>query len=300
MKTTPRPERFLRGRTFRQSRKCFNYIDGFTDSLEYPEEMNFRSLALFKFVTALPFISRVILGFGLLALASNLNANPVRIFLIGDSTAADKPVTPANPERGWGQLLPLYLKPAGTVINHAKNGRSTKSFLDEGSWERVRAALRPGDWVIIQFGHNDEKKNSPRRYADLHDAYPANLRRFINDARAASAHPILATPIVRRAFNREGELSDTHGAYPDAVRQVARDEVVPLLELHDLTRSLVLAYGPEQSKKLYLWIERTEYASRPDGVQDDTHLSAVGASRVAELAIAEIRRLNLPLAEVFQ
>lgn len=224
--------------------------------------------------------------------------NPAVTFhlhLVGDSTMADKPTWPPQPERGWGQLLPQYFRDPTVVINYAVNGRSTKSFIDEGRWEHVRAALRPGDWVIIQFGHNDEKKENPAVYADAATSYRENLRRFVNETRAAQAHPVLATPIARRRFEDTGKLVDTHGAYPDAMRAVAKELDVPLLDLTPATSELLRAYGPERSKQLFLWIAPGEYEELPKGRQDDTHLSAVGADRVAELAIAEMKRLNLDL-----
>lgn len=224
-------------------------------------------------------------------------APPFHIHLVGDSTMSDKRVTPPYPERGWGQLLPLYMQDPTMIENHAINGRSTKSYILEGSWKKVLAALRPGDWVIIQFGHNDGNKKSPERYADPHSEYPDNLRRMVKEVRAAGANPILATPIIQRQFDEHGKILDTHGAYPNAVRRVATEEAVPLLELYGLTRELVASYGEENSKKLFLHIAPGEYEDLPQGRTDNTHLSAIGASRVAELAAAEFRRLKLPLAE---
>jgi DNA sulfur modification protein DndE len=222
---------------------------------------------------------------------------PPRIHMIGDSTMADKPLKIAQPERGWGQLLPVYFRDPTMIVNYAKNGRSTKSFIDEGLWETVRDALKPGDWVIIQFGHNDEKKDRPELYADPESAFRQNLGRFVRETRAAGANPILATPIVRRRFDAAGNVVDTHGEYPAAVRAVALELHVPLLELHDLSRQLLVNYGVEGSKKLYLAIQPGEYASLPDGRNDDTHLSPLGASRISELAIEEMRRLDLPLVQ---
>lgn len=223
-----------------------------------------------------------------------------RIHMIGDSTMADKPLEPAQPERGWGQLFPLYTRDPSRVVNYAMNGRSTKSFIDEGRWAKVLAALAPGDWVIIEFGHNDEKREKPAVFADAATTYRDNLRRFVREARAAGANPVLATPIVRRRFDAAGKIVDTHGDYPAALRAVAAEEKVPLLELHDRTHDLVASLGAEPSKKLYLWIAPGEYDSLPKGREDDTHLSAHGASRVSELAIAEIKRLKLPLAEALK
>ena len=218
------------------------------------------------------------------------------IHMIGDSTMADKPLTPAQPERGWGQLLPIYLKHPEMVRNYAKNGRSTKSFIDEGLWSRVLDSLKPGDWVIIQFGHNDEKKESPERYADAATTYRDNLKKFVVESKQKGAHPILATPIVRRRFDEAGNLVETHGDYPEAVRIVAKELEVPLLDLHQRTRALVTSYNSTRSKGLFLWIDKDLFESIPEGKKDDTHLSADGASRVCELAIEELRSIKHPLA----
>lgn len=247
----------------------------------------------------MPLTVRFLIAAVLVCLVGRLQASEpsTRLHMIGDSTMADKPVWPAQPERGWGQLLPIYFKDPAAVVNYAMNGRSTKSFIDEGRWETVRKALRPGDWLIVEFGHNDEKKEKPAVYAAADTTFRENLRRFIREARDARANPILATPIARRKFDAAGKPVDTHGDYPAAVRAVAVEEKVPLLELTTLSAEMLAGYGPERSKQLYLWIQSGEYASLPKGREDDTHLSAVGASRIAELAIGEFQRLGLPLAD---
>jgi len=220
------------------------------------------------------------------------------LHLVGDSTMADKPKEPANPETGWGQALPALLKPeAVRVVNYAMNGRSTKSFIDEGRWAAVVAALRPGDYVIIQFAHNDEKDQDPKRYAAPRGAYQDNLRRFVREARERGATPILATPVARRRWSTAGELVDTHGDYPAALRAVAAEENVPLLELNLLTAELERAHGVEGSKRLHLHYEAGIQPRWPKGVKDDTHFSEYGAARVAALAVQEWLRLGLPLAE---
>jgi lysophospholipase L1-like esterase len=229
--------------------------------------------------------------------AAPVPLTPPILHLIGDSTMADKPVDPPNPEHGWGQMLPLLFPAPGRIQNHAVNGRSTKSFIDEGRWQKVSDALRPGDCVIIQFGHNDEKTEDPARYAAPDDGYRANLTRFIQETRAKGAIPILATPVARRRWDAAGQLVDTHGAYPDAMRAVAELEKVPLLELNRLTTELEKAHGPEGSKKLHLWIEPGVYTRKPGGYKDDTHFSAYGATAVATLAVREMIRLGLPPAD---
>lgn len=232
------------------------------------------------------------------SLAGELRAaDAPKVHLAGDSTMADKPVDPPNPERGWGQLLPRYFREPAMIVNHAQNGRSTKSFIAEGRWQTLVDALRPGDWAIIQFGHNDQKVEDPTRYAGPDGGFRDNLRRFVQEVRAKGATPILAPPVARRRWNETGELVDTHGAYPEAVRAVATELNVPLLELNRLTTELEQGHGVEGSKRLHLWIPAGVYTRKPDGYQDDTHYSEYGADRVAALAVQEIIRLGLPLTE---
>ena len=220
---------------------------------------------------------------------------PVTVHLIGDSTMANKPLE-GNPERGWGQALPGFLAERATVANHAINGRSTKSFIDEGRWDEVVRALRPGDYVFIQFGHNDAKKEDPRRFAAARTTYKENLARFVREAREKRARPVLCTPVMRRRFDDAGRFFDTHGEYPDVVRQVAREMHVPLVDLHRESERVIVEQGAEGSKKLFLWIAPGQYPSCAKGRQDDTHFSQEGATRMAGLAVAGIRRAKLPLA----
>ena len=213
----------------------------------------------------------------------------ITIFMIGNSTMADKPFKDGNPEKGWGQIFPLYFKDRVKIENHAVNGRSTKSFLDEGRWAVVLNRIKPGDYIIIQFGHNDEKKKDPNRYAEAHTYYKWNLEKFVDQTREKDGIPILATPIVRRRFDEQGNFYGTHGDYPDVVREVAKEKNVVLLDLHKKTEELVKQYGEERSKMLYLFIEPGEYKSLPEGRIDNTHLSPLGAFRVCDLAAEEIK-----------
>ncbi len=211
------------------------------------------------------------------------------LFLVGDSTMADKPVIPANPERGWGQLLPLYFKNGVRIENHAVNGRSSRSFIDERRWATVTNALRPGDYVVIQFGHNDEKKNDTNRYTEPFSSFKTNLARFVSESRAHGATPILATPVARRKFDDHGSLMDTHGDYVPATRQVAQEQQVPLLDLNRRSTELLAQLGPESSKRLYDWIPAGEFERDPKGLSDDTHFNAYGASRMCDLAVVDIK-----------
>ncbi len=218
------------------------------------------------------------------------------LYLIGDSTMADKPLE-GNPERGWGQALPLFFDGRITIFNHAANGRSSRSFLDEGRWAAVLDRLKPGDYVFIQFGHNDEKQEDPARYADPQSAFPRNLELFIREARSKGATPVLLTPVMRRRFDKAGRFYDTHGKYPDAVRSVAAEQKTALIDLHALTEKLIAGMGEEDSKRLFLWIPPGRHISCPEGRQDDTHFSEFGAVRVAGLVADEIRRQKLSLLD---
>ncbi len=215
------------------------------------------------------------------------------LHMVGDSTMANKPVIPANPERGWGQMLQMYFKDSVRVENYAQNGRSTKSFIAEGRWDKVLAAIKPGDFVIIQFGHNDEKTNDVKRGTAPFGDYTANLVRFIRETREHKATPILATPVARRKFDETGALTNSHGVYPDAVRKVAATEKVPLLELCSATEKLLQQLGPESSKRLFGWIPAGEFAPAAKKLEDDTHFNAYGASRVCDLAVVELEA-NVP------
>jgi lysophospholipase L1-like esterase len=219
----------------------------------------------------------------------------ITLFLIGDSTMADKPDPDRNPERGWGQALPQLVDAGVRVENHAVNGRSSRSFIGEGRWDSVRVRMKRGDYVFIQFGHNDEKVEDSTRYTNPYTAYRRNLERFVAEARTRGATPVIFSSIVRRKFNASGVLEDTHGVYPWVARAVAREQGVPFVDLQLLTEDLVIRAGPEWSKRLYVWVEQGQYPAFPDARRDDTHLSPSGAAEVARLAARALRELGGPV-----
>lgn len=225
----------------------------------------------------------------------------ISIYTIGDSTMADKDTASNNPETGWGQVLSTFFKPDKVNIeNHAKDGRSTKSFIEEGRWQTIVNKLKKGDYVFIQFGHNDEKADQPQLYTDPQTSYKDNLKRFVRETRAKGANPVLLTSIVRRRFDSNGTWTDTHGNYPAAVKALSRELGVPLIDLEEKTRKLVLDEGMDGSKKLFLHFKKGENAKYPEGKTDDTHLSRYGAFAVARLAVEGIRELKLPLTAVLK
>jgi pectinesterase len=233
-------------------------------------------------------------AFASTALIRAADAAPL-VYLAGDSTMAIKQLD--LPERGWGMALNGLFKDPAMIQNHAVNGRSTKSFINEGRWARIVAALQPGDFVIIQFGHNDEKVESPAVGTNSATEFRDNLRRFIKDVRAKQATPILATPVARRKFDKDGKLVPTHGAYPDALRAVAAEEKVPLLDLEKATSEWLQATGDEASKKFFMWIAPGAHPLIPGGRKDDTHYVEAGAVHVAGLAAAQIREQVPALAK---
>ncbi|HEX9933741.1 MAG TPA: GDSL-type esterase/lipase family protein, partial [bacterium] len=222
------------------------------------------------------------------------DSRKVTLYLIGDSTMEDKPLE-GNPERGWGQLFPFFFDGRVNLANHAKGGRSTKSFFDEGRWKQILDLLCQGDFVFIQFGHNDEKKQDSTRYTDPQTAFRHNLERFVRETREKGASPVLLTPVMRRRFDENGTFFDTHGEYPDVVRRVAVEEGVPLIDLHRMTEKLIVGLGVEGSKRIFLWIEPGQYPACATGLKDDTHFSEYGAEQVARLAAGDIKRQKLPL-----
>lgn len=222
------------------------------------------------------------------------------IFLAGDSTMADKKAEEA-PETGWGTVLAtLFDNTQLLVDNHAVNGRSSKSFRDLGHWVHMMTKVKPGDYVFIQFGHNDQKVEDPTRYAPAQTEYRSNLIRFIAEVRAKGAQPVLLTPVVRRNFDTNGQLVDKHGEYPDVVRQVAVSEQVVLIDLWAKSKKLLECTGPEGSKDLYLHLSPGVYPSAPNGKQDNTHFSPWGAANMAALVAAGIQESTLPLREMLK
>ena len=230
----------------------------------------------------------------------------ITVFMIGDSTMANKSITGGKPERGWGHVLGGFFTEDIIVDNHAVNGRSSKSFIDEGRWDKVLSRIKPGDYVVIQFGHNDEKPKADR-HTDPGTTFDANLERFVNESRERGATPILMNAIVRRNFlapcdqpghivasdnQVEGDtLYDTHGAYLDSPRNVAKKLNVPFVDANKITHELVQGLGREESKKLYMWVEPNTVPAVPKGSVDNTHLNIFGARVVAGLlvdAMAEV------------
>src|ERR1044072_3198877 len=181
----------------------------------------------------------------------------------------------------WGEALQQFFAEERVMVdNHAMNGRSTRTFISENRWQTIIDKLKVGDYVFIQFGHNDAAKDRPDRYTPPAD-YRQNLLRFINEVRAKKATPVLLTPVMRRRFDKDGNFQDSHGEYPDLVRAVAREHQVALIDMHRKSERVIKQYGAEDSKKLFLQLKPDEHPNYPKGIEDNTHFSPLGAAAMA-------------------
>jgi len=213
------------------------------------------------------------------------------LHLAGDSTMAVQ-LASRQPMSGWGESLASMLCEDIRLINHARNGHSTRSFLSEGYWKRLMESLKSQDVVLIQFGHNDQKKTKTTLYAHAWRDYQDNLQRFINDVKRRHATPILLTPIVRRSFDSEARLQRTHGNYPAAIKMLAAETQVQLIDANKATYDLVDSMGPERSKSLFLHLPPDSHENYANGIQDDTHLRSAGATIIAELIADQLNELR--------
>lgn len=238
-----------------------------------------------------------ILVFGAVVLFSAFKLEPdtVTVFLIGDSTVCIQPISQA-PVTGWGTPFATFFNQSVIVENHARGGRSTRTFISEGRWEPVTKALKAGDYVFMQFGHNDEAKEP--QYADRYTSpedYRKNLLRFIAETRAKNAYPVLVTPVSRRRFNNEGLALETHIEYSRVVAELAAEHNLPMIDLDARSRALYQSFGAEGSKHLFNISEAGANPQFPGGVNDNTHFSEYGARLLAELVLDEMRKHKLDL-----
>lgn len=217
--------------------------------------------------------------------------NGIVLRLMGDSTMADKDLTYENPERGWGQRLKSHLDTNVVIFNYAQNGRSTKSFQTSGLWDRVRKDLKSGEYLFIQFGHNDSKADDPERYAPAFGEYSDNLRLFIDYALSVGAKPVLFTPVSRRWF-KDGKLDkNCHGDYPEAVFRIGKEYGLPVIDANAITQNWLEELGDDASRKYYMWVEKGTCPRHPDGKIDNTHTNVAGARKLVELLLPSITEI---------
>jgi lysophospholipase L1-like esterase len=229
----------------------------------------------------------------LLLTAFALPPKKVTVYLIGDSTMANT-VRQVFPETGWGMPLATFFDTTVVVDNRAQNGRSTRTFLAENRWQPIVDALQAGDYVFIQFGHNDEAENYPDRYTSPED-YRKNLSKFVTETQRKKAHPVLLTPITRRRFDKAGRIMETHVAYSKVTAEVATQYQVPLIDLDQMSRELVQQFGVENSKLLFLELAPGDHPNYTYGRHDNTHFTELGARKMAQLAVSQVIAQQLPL-----
>lgn len=213
------------------------------------------------------------------------------LFLAGDSTVTDQPED-GFPYAGWGQMLPQLLKHDVVVANHAVSGRSSKSFIDEGRLSVIIDEIKADDFLFIQFGHNDQKPDE-ERFTEPFTTYIKYLQQYIDAARDKGAHPVLVTSVHRRFYESDGQLRDTHGSYLEAVRHLAEEQSVPLIDLAEKSKTLFEEIGEEDSKSVFMWGAPGEFAQFPGGIADNTHFQEQGAIRIAGLIAAGIREASI-------
>lgn len=211
------------------------------------------------------------------------------IFLAGDSTVCDQP---GEPWASWGQLLPMYFSSKVAIANYAESGRSFRSFKGENRWNKIFSLVKPGDYVFMQFGHNDmkEKGDGVGPYTSFSDS----IREAIAKTREKGATPVVLTPMHRRRFNGD-TITPTFGDYPDAIRKVANEQGVALIDLQETSRPLYEAFGPEQSKQLFVHYPANSFPNQTTALKDDTHFNVFGANEIARLVIEGMRATKLPI-----
>lgn len=214
------------------------------------------------------------------------------IFWAADSTVQTNHFS-TYPQTGIGQVFPLFIKDEYRVENHAKNGRSTKSFMDEGRLEAIKERIGEGDFLFIQFGHNDEKINDPARYTEPFSSYKTNLKTFIQVAKDHGAHPVLITPLERRCFQEDGHLGQSgHEDYVEAMKQTAEECKVPLVDLYSMSRAALEKAGEDFSRRWYMYFPAGEYEKHPEESLDNTHLRYDGAVNYAGMIARGLKELG--------
>ncbi|WP_090935939.1 rhamnogalacturonan acetylesterase [Pelosinus propionicus] len=219
---------------------------------------------------------------------------PISIFLAGDSTVCNYKSERA-PRAGWGQVIDRYFSKEVTIKNYATSGRSTKSFIDEGRLDTILSEIKAKDYLLIQFGHNDEKKDVLSLYTEPSTTYKEYLKQYINGARKHGAIPILITPVERRNFDTNGKIIASHGKYPDAMKEVGAAENVLVIDLSTASRNYIASLGPEKSKIIFMQLQAGDSYNYPQGSNDNTHFQEKGAIEIAKLIIEEMLKTDCDL-----
>lgn len=214
------------------------------------------------------------------------------VFLCGNSTVVDND---AEPYTGWGQMLPQFFSSDVCIANYAESGLSANTFLGGRRLEKALTQMKKGDYVVIEFGHNDQKQKGSGKGAYYSFAF--YIKQFIDEARLKGATPILVTPTRRRQFDKDGKIRDTHEDYPAAIREIAAREKIAVVDFQELTKQLIETMGIDESKALFVHHPMGTFPGQEKELKDNTHFSNFGAYQISKCFVEEIKRLNLPLVK---
>jgi lysophospholipase L1-like esterase len=209
------------------------------------------------------------------------------IYLAGDSTVVDQD---KEPWAAWGQMLPVFFGPGVVIANEAESGETIRSFTGELRFDKIMSTIKSGDYLMIQFAHNDQKLGSPEQ-----TGFQGSLAKYVEAAKAHGAHPILVTAMNRRSFDAEGRIIDTLGGYPQATRAFAKEHNIPLIDLNAASKTLYETMGPDATKKAFVYFPANTFPEQPDELHDDTHFNAYGAYELARVVVQQIKDQHLPL-----
>ena len=218
--------------------------------------------------------------------------NVPTIFLCGNSTVVDQDY---EPWASWGQIIPRFFNDQVCFANYAESGESANTFIAAGRLKKALSQMKKGDYIFMEFGHNDQKQKGPGKGA--YYSYMTSLKTFIDEARARGAHPVLVTPTQRRSFGPDGKIKDTHEDYPEAMRWWAAKENIPLIDLNEMTRTFYEAMGVEESKKAFVHYPAGTYPNQTKDFADNTHFNPYGAYEIAKCIIEGMKKLNLPIIQ---
>ena len=219
-------------------------------------------------------------------------ANVPTIFLCGNSTVVDQD---NEPWASWGQMVPRFFTDSICFANYAESGESANTFIGAGRLKKALTQMKPGDYIFMEFGHNDQKQKGPGKGAFY--SFMTSLKTFVDEARARGAQPVLVTPTQRRSFDENGKIKDTHLDFPDAVRWLAEKENIPLIDLHAMTRVLYEAMGVEESKHAFVHYPANTYPGQDRPLADNTHFNPYGAYQIAKCVIEGMKKAGLPVVK---
>lgn len=217
------------------------------------------------------------------------------LWLCGNSTVVDQDY---EPWASWGQMITRWFTDEVAVANYAESGETATSFIAAGRLKKIVSLMKEGDYIFMEFGHNDQKEKRPGSGAFYNYVY--SLKQFVDEARAKGVTPVFVTPTQRRSFDKNGKIQETHANYPEAMRWVAKDLDVPLIELHEMTRTFFETLGVEESKRTLVHYPAKTYPGQQTAFEDNTHFNPYGAYEISKMMVEGMKSLNLPIVKYLQ